>query len=202
MNQDRARIWIFGWALAICAGAVAWFGLGMSTPVSGTQSPAVLGQAGDFTLTGHDGRPFGSKDLQGHVWVADFIFSRCTGPCPMLTERMKTLTKTMADPETRFVTFTVDPNHDTPAVLRRYAKSHGAGLDRWTFVTGSLPALKALLRNRLMLPLGPAGWNGDDYVIPHTEKFVLVDRMGALRGYYETADPSELDRLARDLKRL
>ncbi len=202
MTADRARVWVFGAALAACAGAVAWIGLGMLGPGAGTESAKILGQVGEFALTGHDGKPFGSNDLTGRVWVADFVFSRCTGPCPMLTERIKRLAADTPDPEVRFVTFSVDPTHDTPAVLRRYAAAHGADLRRWTFVTGSLPGLKALLRDRMKLPLGPAGWNGDDYVIPHTEKFVLVDRAGGIRGYYESADPAELDRLARDLARL
>ncbi len=202
MTTDRMRAWVFGTALAICAGAVAWFGLGMLGPAAGTQAPAVLGTVGEFALTGHDGKPYGSKDLAGRIWIADFVFSRCTGPCPMLTERMKALSKSITDTHVRFVTFSVDPTHDTPSVLRKYAKAHGLMLDRWTLVTGSLPGLKALLRDRMKLPLGPPGWNGDDYVIPHTEKFVLVDRDGGIRGYYETGDPSELDRLASDLTRL
>lgn len=200
--MGATRAWLFGTALAACAGAVAWFGLGLLSPLPGTQAPEVLGQVGEFTLLGHDGKPFGSKNLEGRIWIADFIFSRCTGPCPVLTGRMKQLDRTIADREVRLVTFSVDPTHDTPAVLRAYAKKRGLDLGRWTFVTGTLPGLKALLRDRMKLPLGPPGWNGDDYVIPHTEKFVLVDRTGGIRGYYDTADGSELGRLARDLSRL
>src|SRR6266542_3779878 len=86
----------------------------------------VLGNVPSFSLVDQDARPFTNQMLAGKPFVVDFIFTNCAGPCPVMTEKMAGLQKEMADPRVQLVTVTVDPERDTPAVLKEYAKEHGA----------------------------------------------------------------------------
>ncbi|HCU24422.1 MAG TPA: hypothetical protein DF383_05330, partial [Deltaproteobacteria bacterium] len=103
----------------------------------------VLGEISEFHLTTQEGRSFSKSDMAGKIWVANFIFTSCAGTCPLLTERMKKLQTSlnagMENPERaplHFVSFSVDPERDTPEVLQEYAKRHDVDLSNWTFLTG------------------------------------------------------------------
>ena len=74
-----------------------------------------------FEFTDQNGQPFGSPQLVGKIWIADFVYSTCPGPCPMISSRMGELQKPLRDTDVKLVSFSVDPQHDTPAVLREYA---------------------------------------------------------------------------------
>jgi protein SCO1/2 len=157
----------------------------------------ILGALPPFALTERAGTPLTADDLAGHVWIADFVFTRCPDFCPALTTRMAGLQKTLpASPDPiRLVSFTVDPVHDVPAVLRDYAARAGAG-DRWLFVTGGRDAVAALLRDGFRV-----AWADDGpptSPITHSDRFVLVDRRLRVRGYYHGTDPADVARLARD----
>jgi protein SCO1/2 len=160
-----------------------------------------LGTVPPFSLTERSGRPFGSNDLRGHVWVADFIFTRCPDFCPALTTRMGDVQRQVAadDDPVRLVSFTVDPDHDTPAVLSDYAKRAGAG-PSWLFVTGPREALAALFRNGFKVAWADDGPAGNQ--ITHSDRFVLVDRDLRIRGYYHGTDPEDVARLVRDARAL
>ena len=92
--------------------------LGCSEP----EPPPTLLEVPAFELTSQAGDAFGSEQLQGEVWIANFIFTRCPTICPLLTSQMKGLTDSLADTPVRFVSFSVDPANDTPAVLTEYAE--------------------------------------------------------------------------------
>jgi cytochrome oxidase Cu insertion factor (SCO1/SenC/PrrC family) len=111
------------------------------------EPPPVLFQVPDFALQDQDGRPFSLASMRGKVWVAGFIFTTCPSVCPKISRAMLDLQQRYArnGVEVELVSFTVDPENDTPAVLKRYAENLGADEDHWRFVTGERPAMEALV---------------------------------------------------------
>jgi protein SCO1/2 len=154
-----------------------------------------LFDAATFNLTDQDGKPFSSDQLRGKTWVADFIFTNCPGACPKMTMRMAGLQKALARPDVHFVSFSVDPDRDTPAALKAYAKTYDADPARWHFLTGEKAALFQAARD-MKLTAEPAGVLGPE--IAHAEKFLLVDRAGRVRGAYDSTDDQDIKRLAAD----
>jgi protein SCO1 len=143
----------------------------------------------DFNLTERSGRTVGRNDLDGHVWIASFIFTHCTGPCPRVSLTMKGLQKDLeAHPEIRLVTFTVDPERDDPARLAVYADKFGADPQRWLFLTGKQKEMYALFRDGFKLAVeqneGSSRQEGQEVL--HSTRLVLVDKQGHIRGYFES----------------
>ncbi len=149
-----------------------------------------------FSLHDDTGASVTADSLRGHVWIANFIFTRCPDVCPALSARMKTLqdADAAADPVT-LVSFTVDPAHDTPEVLRDYARRVGAK-PGWTFLTGPRADVAALLRDGFKVAFADDG--PPDQPITHSDRFVLVDRQLRIRGYYHGSDADDVARLRRD----
>ena len=145
----------------------------------------------EFTLTARDGAPFGSADLRGQVWIADFIFTRCPGTCPMQTaEKVKLHQELQGDPAAatvRLVSFTVDPEYDTASVMAAYAKAHGAEGPHWKFLTGSRGDLWNLSANGFRFDVAEDAKN-EEMPILHSSRFALVDRAGRVRGIYDGLD--------------
>ena len=172
--------------------------------LSGCGKAPPLRSLPDFSLTAVtvDGTsPLDLRALRGRIWIADFVYTRCGGPCPMLTANMAGLQKRLPA-SVGLLSFTVDPDHDSPEVLSLYARQFGADPQRWFFVTGGRAALARLMRAGFQLsvvedPGAPAG-----QTITHTTKFVLLDGQGRIRGYYDGDEPASLDRLAADAQRL
>lgn len=154
-----------------------------------------LGDVPAFTLTNQEGQKFVSTDaLANKVWVADFIFTTCHGPCPRMTAQMHRLqeqTREFTDVE--LVSFTVDPATDTPEVLAAYARQFKADPEHWTFLTGPAEALNQLSFDTFHL--GNVGGGKLD----HSTRFVLIDRKGKIRGYYDTTDATALPQLVEDI---
>jgi protein SCO1/2 len=167
----------------------------------------VLGTVPAFTLTNRDGRAVRPADLAGGPWIADFVFTRCVASCPLLSARLARLDRALpAGAAIRLVSFTVDPAHDTPAVLERYARSFGASR-RWLFLTGGEDQIRRLSRQGFKLALDPGagasgGAGGGNEAILHSTRFVLVDADGAIRGTYQALDPEALRRLDADVRAL
>lgn len=180
--------------LALACAAVSCRGAGEPLPV--------LFELPPFALVERSGRPFTPADLRGRVSVVDFIFTSCGGQCPRMTARMSRLRGELPE-AVRFVSFTVDPAHDTPAVLQRYAEALGAG-ERWLFVTGAQTELYRLATEGFKLAAMelPAGAPGDDGPFLHSAKFALVDGRGRVRGYYDSEDEQQVEALRRDARRL
>ncbi|BAM04835.1 SCO family protein [Phycisphaera mikurensis] len=164
-----------------------------------------FGPAPPFKLTDQAGEPFDSASLRGEVWVADFVFTRCVLVCPVLSRVMARLQEAtvqagVAD-GTRLVSLSVDPEHDTPAVLAAYADRHGADPTRWHFLTGERDEVWSVVRDGFKLLVSPTP---EDAVNPiaHTPRLVLVDRTGSIRGLYDGTVPEDVEALERDLLRL
>jgi len=150
----------------------------------------------DFTLTDQRARTFLSKDhLDGHIWVGDFIFTNCTGPCPRMSTQMNQVQKAVNDPSVRYVSFTIDPDRDTPEVLAAYGKRYKADPEAWFLLTGPKPELKKL--NYDTFHLGDVGGT-----LEHSTRFVLVDRKARIRGFYDTSDPENIRKLIADIQTL
>jgi protein SCO1/2 len=161
---------------------------------------AAFGSVPNFSLTESSGRVVTLKDLSGEVWIADFIFTHCAGTCPLITAEMGKLRKKVSD-NIAMVSFTVDPLHDTPEVLAQYAKQAGADNRNWMFLTGDRTALRALTMDGFKMALDDT--QGSELEpITHSARFVLVDKQGRIRGYYDGTDEDDLKRLAEDAKKL
>ncbi len=142
------------------------------------------------------GRAFGSADLRGRAWIAGFFFTNCFGPCPLMTARLKLLQDRFATVDRLcLVSFTVDPERDTPEVLRAYADKHGARPERWLFLTGVREEI-----NRLAFQGMGIGSEGES--MHHSTRLVLVDPEGFIRGYYDAKDDEHMERLEKDLRSL
>jgi protein SCO1/2 len=148
-----------------------------------------------FALTDQDGKPFASEQLRGKAWVADFIFTNCPGACPQMTMRMVGLQKSIPNPAVHFVSFSVDPERDTPEVLKKYALTFGADPARWHFLTGEKTQMFEAARG-MKLTAEPAGVLGPE--IAHAEKFLLIDGQGQVRGIYDSKDEQDIKRLVAD----
>jgi protein SCO1/2 len=161
----------------------------------------VLGTVPAFSLTERHGTTVTAGDLAGHVWIADFVFTRCPDICPVLSSRMAALQDKLAggDGPVRLVSISVDPLHDTPEALSAYAEHYRAGPD-WLFLTGSRDAVAALLRDGFRVAFSDEGPANSP--ITHSDRFVLVDRQLRIRGYYHGNDPADLSRLVADAGRL
>jgi protein SCO1 len=174
-------------------------------PPSSLRSPAAqsdYGQIPNFTLRERSGKLLSLPDLKGKVWVADFIFTRCQGPCPLQTGRMAELQKEFqSSPGLRFVSFSVDPAFDTPEVLSKYADTYGADPARWYFLTGETEQVYQLVRHgfHLAIQQNEAGREKPEEAITHSVSFVLVDGNGSIRGYYEGTDADDMKRLRKDI---
>ena len=121
----------------------------------------VLGQVADFTLTNQEGNVTTLADLTNRVWVADIIFTRCAGICPIMSTQMKSLQDALpATSRAKLVTLTTDPDYDAPAILKKYGERYGADFQRWTFLTGTKNELAGLAAGSLKLgstPVAAAG---------------------------------------------
>jgi protein SCO1/2 len=167
--------------------------------------PVRYGPIPEFSLTERGGRTIASADLQGKVWIASFVFTRCPGPCPSVTATMARLQGEFADqPDVRLVTFTVDPERDDPEQLAAYAARFGADPTRWLFLTGKSDEMHELIVKGFKLA---ASGPGDGPGVHHSTRLAVVDRAGCLRGYfsglpnYEMGETEEdFDRNLRQLK--
>jgi protein SCO1/2 len=154
-------------------------------------APPQIGQIASFILTNQAGHTVTLADLQGKVWVADIIFTRCAGPCPRMTRQMASLQAALpADSPARLVTLTTDPEFDTPEVLSKYAARFNADTNRWWFLTGGKNEIASLARDGLKLSgfieTKPEERQTPEDLFIHSTMFVVVDKHAILRGAYET----------------
>jgi protein SCO1 len=158
------------------------------------------GSVPEFQLINQDGNNFGSAELRGKIWIADFIYTTCPGPCPMISSRMSELQKPLEKTDVHLVSFTVDPAKDTPQVLRGYAEKLQAEPGRWDFLTGPQSTIYNLSRNGFKLAVSDGS---EAQGIPvHSTRMVLVDRHGTIRGYYDAAEADTVTKLVADTTHL
>lgn len=194
-SAAAARIRQLGWAgafllfvLAVVMGFTAW----RNSEQRGIQPMPVLHEVPAFALTDQTGGPVTRDSLREKIWVTNFFFTRCKGPCPLLTARMAELQKALVKaPQVKLVSFSVDPEHDTPEVLRSYAAEYQADPERWKFLTGDPDAVREIVTKGFLQPLG------EDEVgeLLHGTMFMLVDGNGMVRGIYSLDDPELLPKL-------
>ncbi|PYI91435.1 MAG: hypothetical protein DME97_14225 [Verrucomicrobia bacterium] len=158
------------------------------------------GNVPSFELVNQDAQPFGSEQLSGKIWIADFIFTSCPGPCPIISTRMSELQKPLAKSDVHLVSFSVDPEKDTPEVLRAYADKLRKEPLRWDFLTGPLEAIASLSHHGFKLAIAVEEEPGTGPV--HSTRFVLVDRRGTIRGYYDALAPDGVTKLLADTNHL
>lgn len=181
--------------LALFLPLAAALGCGAGSHPKATEpTPDLDFPVGPFSLTApaKDGstRTVTDTDLQGKVWVAAFAFTRCPGPCPRVSATMARLQKEIPDrPDLKFVTFTLDPAHDTPTVMRQYYTSNfGADPDRWLLLTGDEATIHRLSQERFKQSPGEKGGPGGNSVerlATHGTRLMVVDRKGVIRAVFD-----------------
>ena len=154
------------------------------------------GTVPSFELFDQLGNTFTKDELLGDVWVVDFGFTTCAGPCPIMTAQFSELQDRFSDQEDfRLLSISVNPEYDTPEVLKRYGDDYGADHSRWTFLTGDREKIRSL------------AWEGfhvgkEEDPIFHSTYFILVDKEGKIRGYYISSEKNEIERLWTDTELL
>lgn len=148
----------------------------------------------EFSLTDQEGRTVTKADFQGKIWIADFIFTRCAAPCPLMTARMLEMQKALVKtPDVKLVSVTVDPEYDTPEVLKAYAEANFADPDRWKFLTGDKAVIEKLVTEGFMQHLSEE--NGEPV---HGTMFLMVDGNGMVRSARMLEDPELIPKILMD----
>jgi len=192
--------------LGIVLGTFLWLKLALrpGPPISEAQSLEGLSDFGpvpEFSLIERSGKTANLAELRGKVWIADFIYTSCTDTCPLQSAEMAKLQEHWSNRrDLKFVSFSVDPERDTPRVLTRYAEHFKADADRWLFLTGNKEQISRLVQEGFRLSATPALSGGaNEDVILHSPRFVLIDRAAQIRGYYDSRDAAALQRLNKDV---
>jgi protein SCO1/2 len=193
----RLLLWAFLIAVLVAVAVATVWSRRWSAAAS--SAPAVLFELPDFELHNRDGAAVTLTSLRGEPFIAGFIFTRCGGVCPRITEQMIRLQTLVQHPNLlRRVSFTVDPEYDTPEVLAAYARDHGIRDDRWLFLTGDPAGMRSLVHDGFKLAVEKSGTAEEPIV--HSTRLVLVDRRGRVRGYYEAFDEEAIGELLSDLR--
>jgi protein SCO1/2 len=158
-----------------------------------------LWKAPDFAFVDQRGRPTTARDLVGRVWIADFIYTQCTSACPLLSAKLVLLQRQLPDARLGFVSFSVDPEHDTPQVLEAYAREWSPNDTRWSLLSTDPKGLAALAEG-MHVAVSPTGDAANP--ILHTSLFFLVDAASNVRGVYDSADDTALGQLVEDTRKL
>lgn len=157
----------------------------------------MLGKVPEFKFLERAGVPVDRAALEGKVWICSFVFTRCATHCVVMSTEMASLQDEFEDePDFVIVATTVDPAYDTPDVLRRYAGRYGAKGDRWLWLTGLREDIRKFAHEGMKL-----AWHEDDPLL-HSTRFVLVDRAGNIRGYYELRGEGRMKKMREDIRAL
>ncbi|MDP7504094.1 MAG: SCO family protein [Nitrospinota bacterium] len=156
----------------------------------------VLGSIPEFNMTDSRGEPFGYNDLHGNIWVADFIFTTCAGPCPVMSSEMAVVHQEfIEDEKIKTVSYTVNPDIDTPEVLADYAEQYYANTEQWHFLTAPYEDIQSIIANGFKM--------GDiEEIVFHSTRFALVDKEMNIRGYYIGTETEDIEKLKKDIRRL
>ena len=183
--------------ILISSGIWTWIWLKSNQSGNGKSLPAYA-TLSDFSLVDQNNDPISLKTFNGKIWIADFIFTRCAGPCPILSSHMQRMQGMLShSPEVVLVSFSVDPEYDTPEVLAKYASTFGAEKDKWFFLTGDREVIFDIARSSLKLSV-----ESETEIAPiiHSPRFVLIDETGGLRGYYDSNEDGFMNELISDVR--
>jgi len=206
MSEIPARPGIprIGWIVAFLAAAgligLAYVSLKSTRPPALPSNLEKISKVHGFQLTDQNGKSITLDDIKGTIWAANFIFTRCKGPCPITTLRMQELHTKLkkARGNVALVTFTVDPEYDTPEILKTFGEQQGAEPTSWKFLTGTPDDIQKIVVAGLLQPLAKE----PDGTPAHSTRIVLVDREGWLRGYQDGLDPEAVQKLMVDIGEL
>lgn len=198
---NRAFYFVAGLAVLLVAAGLYASRVAFSTSMG--KPPPVLGSIKGFSGTERSGKAITEKDLSGSVWVAGFIFTRCSGPCPRVSGTMASLHRDPLLPGLRLVTFTVDPSFDDTTILTEYAENFGAD-QRWWFVTAPRDQMYAQIRKNFTLATSDEAPEGTPVgeSVSHSTRLVLVDQDGKIRGFFDSQEDATVRELRRAAARL
>ena len=212
MNFSKARLLLLGvsvLSLGIILGTFFWLKLAPRPGLTGWDAKPLeglqrYGSVPQFSLVERSGKATSLADLRGSIWIADFIYTTCKDTCPMQTAEMAQLQEHWKDRAgLKLVSFSVDPEKDTTAVLSRYADRYKADAQRWLFLTGAKEEIGRLVQEGFRLSAVALPGDGNvSSVIVHSPRFVLIDKQAQIRGYYDSRDPQALQRLKADVATL
>ena len=211
MDAAKTKFLLLGFAvvgLGIVLGTALWLRVGPHAEFGrSSRDSAGLNQYGsvpDFALTERNGSAVGLAQLRGKIWIADFIYTTCPDTCPLQTAMMAKLQRQYTgNPAIQFVSFTVDPERDTPQVLTAYADKHQADAARWYFLTGQRDRITRLIQQGFHLAVATVPMEAEpNGMIPHSPRFVLVDKDARIRGYYDSREIEAFARLKNDIDSL
>lgn len=200
MDKGKKTILTVLWGLAVLGmlGVVGTGVLAHRRFVGTEDAMPILFDAPKFSLTDQFDKPVTDQTLRGKVWVTMVFFASCPGVCPMMSARMAQLQKAVESPELKIVSLTVDPDNDTPEMLKGYAEGLGADQSRWYFLRGPKDTMFEVARG-FNLAAAPAQ---DGKPITHTQKVLLIDRENHVRGIYDTTDEESMKKLTLDARML
>jgi protein SCO1 len=220
-RENRVPFWKTPWPWAFLIGAASLLAIRPLQEAVKTAPPPLV-KPGAWELTDHEGKPFSSNQLKGKVWIANFVFTRCPSICPALTQSLKQMHQSLSDLQDKvaFASFSVDPEHDRPSILRDYRKKMDIEYSNWVFLTGEKDKVHHLLVKKFFMAVGekkplvaakdtqsndggvqkPNPSNGqvqanELYDISHSSKLVLFDQNGDIRAYAD-ANPLGMGSLA------
>lgn len=209
MNFSKARFLLLGvsvLSLGIILGTFFWLKLAPRPGLTGWDAKPLeglnrYGTVPEFSLVERGGKTTTLADLRGSIWIADFIYTTCQDTCPMQTAEMAQLQEEWKDRSgLKLVSFSVDPEKDTTAVLSRYADRYKADAQRWLFLTGAKEEISRLVQEGFRLSAVALSGDGNvSSVIMHSPRFVLIDKQAEIRGYYDSRDPQAMQRLKADV---
>jgi protein SCO1/2 len=155
-----------------------------------------LGNVPEFRFTTQEGKPLTRADLLGKVWIVDFFFTRCPGPCPVMTSRMAEVSRALnKTKDVRLVSISIDPTHDTPEVLAQYASRLNADPGRWIFLTGPQKEIEDFTQRGMLQVLAKDPNN----VPTHSTRFLVIDREGRIRKSRNLDEPELVQKLFMDI---
>lgn len=161
-----------------------------------TMKEPPIAEVPDFSFTTQEGKTLTKTDLLGKVWVIDFIFTRCAGPCPVMTSHMVELAAKVAKiPNVKLVSLSVDPTYDTPAVLARYSARIHADPIQWYFLTGPSEKVTAFIQGGMKQPFVTESGS----MPTHSTRFLVVDQAGMIRSCHDMSDPEMEQKILSDI---
>ncbi len=205
-NSSLFKPAALGIPLAIFLIMISWKMVWRGADAPPQSSLPVFGKIPEFSFTDQNNKTLNRKDLQGKVWVADFIFTHCAGVCPLMSGKMqKVQAAVLENPDIRLVSFSVDHDRDNPEVLNVYSKRFKADPAKWFFLTGNKEEIYKLSQQHFHLgvqAVSPEEQQPAGQSVQHSSKFVLVDRAGQIRGYYNGEEMIGVNKLIEDAKTL
>jgi len=158
-------------------------------------------QIADFEFLNQDGRLVTNHDFEGGVYIANFFFTRCLSICPPMQEKVATLYhKFKQNSQVKFLSHSIDNQHDNPDILKDYAQKWNVNTKIWHFVTGSQDSIYDIARNSYQTSFLQTGTDSQDFI--HSTILILIDQKRQIRGYYDSTNPEELEKLEENIETL